>query len=67
MVFETLGLSLYDIIRQNDYKRLPLTIVREVSRQLLESLVFMKSMNLIHTGTFYNYLLLLLLLLLLLV
>lgn len=50
MVFETLGLSLYDIIKQNDYKRLPLIVVRDVSRQLLESLAFLKSMNLIHTG-----------------
>jgi len=49
MVFETLGLSLYDIIKQNHYKRLPLTVVRDVSRQLLESLAFLKTMNLIHT------------------
>ena len=51
MVFETLGVSLYDIVKQNDYKRLPLACVRDVARQLLQALNFLQSINMIHTGT----------------
>jgi serine/threonine protein kinase len=54
MVFERLGLSLYDLIKRNDYKRLPLTVVRSVSKQLLEGLEFLRSINLIHTGMFLS-------------
>lgn len=52
LVFETLGLSLYDVIKNNDYKRLPLSLVRDISRQLLDTMSFLKSINLIHTGWF---------------
>lgn len=50
MVFETLGVSLYDLVKQNDYKRLPLSCVRDVARQLLQALNFLQSINMIHTG-----------------
>jgi serine/threonine protein kinase len=50
MVFETLGVSLYDLVKKNDYKRLPLACVRDVTRQLLQALDFLQSIQLIHTG-----------------
>lgn len=50
MVFETLGVSLYDLVKKNDYKRLPLRCVRDVARQLLLALDFLESINMIHTG-----------------
>mmetsp|Transcript_19155 Transcript_19155/g.32368 ORF Transcript_19155/g.32368 Transcript_19155/m.32368 type:complete len:168 (-) Transcript_19155:136-639(-) len=49
LVFEPLGVSLLDLVKRNDYKRLPLNCVRDVSRQLLEALEFLASMQLIHT------------------
>jgi hypothetical protein len=51
MVFETLGISLYDLVKRNDYKRLPLACVRDVARQLMQALDFLQSIQLIHTGT----------------
>lgn len=51
MVFETLGKSLFDVIKANDYKRLPMPMVRDICRQLIEAMHFLKSVNLIHTGT----------------
>ena len=51
MVFERLGLSLYDLVKRNDFKRFPLSVVRHVSKQLLEGIRFLASINLIHTGT----------------
>jgi len=53
MVFETLGVSLYDLVKQNNYKRLPLSCVRDVSRQLLQALNFLQSINMIHTGNYH--------------
>lgn len=53
MVFETLGVSLYDLVKQNDYKRLPLYCVRDVARQLLTALNFLQSINMIHTGQLF--------------
>jgi serine/threonine protein kinase len=50
MVFERLGLSLYDLIKKNDFKRFPLEVVRDISRQLLQAMDFLKTVNLIHTG-----------------
>lgn len=55
MVFETLGSSLYDIIKKNEYKGLPLFMVRDISRQLLQAMSFLKSVNLIHTGKRFQY------------
>ncbi len=50
MVYEPLGLSLYDLVKKNDYKRFPLDLVRAVAHQILQGIDFLKSMNLIHTG-----------------
>ena len=52
LVFENLAMSLLDLIKMNNYKRLPLDVVRDVSQQLLEAMRFLKSMNLIHTGNY---------------
>lgn len=49
MVFETLGLSIYDLIKRNDYVGFPMAVVKIISRQLLGAMDFLKSMNLIHT------------------
>lgn len=49
MVFETLGMSVYDLIKDNQYAGLPLRHVREIARQLLCAMDFLESMNLIHT------------------
>jgi dual-specificity kinase len=54
MVFETLGISLYDLVKRNDYKPLPLECVRDVARQLMQALDFLQSIQLIHTGTLFN-------------
>lgn len=50
MVFEVLGLSLYDIVKRNDYARLPVDLVRAVGRQLMQALEFLQSIKLVHTG-----------------
>ena len=42
-------MSLYDYLKQHDYVPYPLGHVREFARQLLQSLKFMRSINLIHT------------------
>lgn len=49
MVFEKLGLSLYDFMRRNRYKPFPLPLVRWLGKQLLEGLCFLHNSNLIHT------------------
>jgi hypothetical protein len=36
-VFEMLGPSLYDFLRKNNYRPFPVDLVRELGRQLLES------------------------------
>jgi hypothetical protein len=36
-VFEKLGPSLYDFLRKNSYRSFPIDLVRELGRQLLES------------------------------
>jgi serine/threonine protein kinase len=52
LVFETLGISIYDLIKKNDYTGFPLKHVRDIARQLLGSMEFLESMNLIHTGRY---------------
>eukprot|EP00252_Welwitschia_mirabilis_P021409 TRINITY_DN5497_c0_g1_i4.p1 TRINITY_DN5497_c0_g1~~TRINITY_DN5497_c0_g1_i4.p1 ORF type:complete len:322 (-),score=44.71 TRINITY_DN5497_c0_g1_i4:915-1880(-) len=49
IVFEKLGPSLYDCLKRNDYRPFPLDVVREVGRQLLESVAYMHELNLVHT------------------
>ncbi|XP_058099023.1 serine/threonine-protein kinase AFC1-like isoform X3 [Magnolia sinica] len=49
IVFEKLGPSLYDFLRKNSYRSFPIDLVRELGRQLLESVAFMHDLRLIHT------------------
>ena len=49
MVFEKLGLSLYDFMRRNRYQPFPVPLVRQFGIQLVEGLVFMHRHGLIHT------------------
>ncbi|KAL5711084.1 dual-specificity kinase [Ranunculus cassubicifolius] len=49
IVFEKLGPSLYDFLRKNSYRSFPIDLVRELGRQLLESVAFMHELRLIHT------------------
>uniref|UniRef100_A0A2P2LFD0 dual-specificity kinase n=2 Tax=Rhizophora mucronata TaxID=61149 RepID=A0A2P2LFD0_RHIMU len=49
IVFEKLGPSLYDFLRKNSYRSFPIDLVRELGRQLLESVAFMHDLHLIHT------------------
>mmetsp|Transcript_43947 Transcript_43947/g.73193 ORF Transcript_43947/g.73193 Transcript_43947/m.73193 type:complete len:341 (+) Transcript_43947:162-1184(+) len=49
MVFEKLGLSLYDFLRKNHYKPFNIDLVREFGVQLLESVAFLHDLKLIHT------------------
>lgn len=49
IVFEKLGPSLYDFLRKNSYRSFPIDLVRELGRQILESVAFMHDLHLIHT------------------
>ena len=49
MVFECLGLSLFDFLHKNRYRPFPLQTVRAFGRQLLEAVAFMHSLELTHT------------------
>ncbi|KAK4256643.1 hypothetical protein QN277_006342 [Acacia crassicarpa] len=49
IVFEMLGPSLYDFLQKNNYRPFPVDLVRELGRQLLESVAFMHDLRLIHT------------------
>jgi serine/threonine protein kinase len=49
MVFEKLGCSLYDYLKAHDYQPFPLYCVRAFAWQLLTSLEFLHSIQLIHT------------------
>lgn len=49
LVFEALGSSLYDYVRMNNFKPLPLKCVQAFSQQLLISLRFLHKQRLVHT------------------
>ncbi|XP_024985456.1 serine/threonine-protein kinase AFC3 isoform X1 [Cynara cardunculus var. scolymus] len=49
IVFEKLGPSLFDYLKRNKYCPFPVDLVREIGRQLLESVAYMHSLCLIHT------------------
>mmetsp|Transcript_31694 Transcript_31694/g.83758 ORF Transcript_31694/g.83758 Transcript_31694/m.83758 type:complete len:386 (-) Transcript_31694:440-1597(-) len=49
MVFETLGMSLYDFLKSNDYIPFPLYCVQSFARQMLEAVQFLHEMSLVHT------------------
>ncbi len=48
-VFEKLGLSLYDFLSLNQYRPFKVDVVRDFGRQLLESVAYLHSLELIHT------------------
>ncbi len=50
MVLESLGRSLYDYIKKNDYAPFPHAMALDFTRQMLEAVEFLHSMNLVHTG-----------------
>lgn len=45
---ELLGINLYELIKYNDYKGLPLPLVRHFTKQILEALEFLASKTIIH-------------------
>ncbi|GIL79629.1 hypothetical protein Vretimale_12329 [Volvox reticuliferus] len=49
MVFEKLGLSLFDYMRKNGYKPFPLDLVQDFGRQLLQAVSYMHELRLVHT------------------
>ena len=49
MVFQRLGLSLYDFLRRNSYRPFNIDIVRDFGQQLLRAVHFLHSQKLIHT------------------
>ena len=49
MVCESLGRSLYDYLKKNDYEAFPFGLVRSWTRQMLEALDFLHKMDLCHT------------------
>mmetsp|Transcript_18041 Transcript_18041/g.31642 ORF Transcript_18041/g.31642 Transcript_18041/m.31642 type:complete len:248 (+) Transcript_18041:476-1219(+) len=49
MVFESLGPSLYDFLKRQQYQPFPISCVRDFAEQLLETLEFLHGFRLIHT------------------
>lgn len=49
MVFEPLGCSLYDFVKDHDYRPMPVADIRVIGRQLLHAIAFLHSMRLAHT------------------
>lgn len=49
MVFENLGLSLYDFLKQHKYQPFPMACIQDFAVQLLQTLEFLHSFRLIHT------------------
>lgn len=48
LVFELLSMSLLDILTQNQFRGLPLTVVQRFTRQIISALVAMQDANIIH-------------------
>ena len=49
MCFERLGLSLYDLIKKNNYLGYNIKYVKSFFKQILESIDFLHSLKLTHT------------------
>jgi serine/threonine protein kinase len=49
LVFESLGRSLYDYLKANDYRPFPYAMVVDFARQLLAAVDFLHKMDLCHT------------------
>lgn len=48
LVFELLSMSLLDILTQNQFRGLPLTVVQRFARQIIAALVTLEDANIIH-------------------
>ena len=49
LVFERLGISLYDFLKKHHHDGFPMHIVREIAQQMLHGVAFLHNMHLIHT------------------
>ena len=49
MVFESLGPSMYMLLKKNDYKGLPLKIVQQMAKSILKAVGYLHSIGIIHT------------------
>ena len=49
IIFELLGLSLYDYLKNNSYKGYTMTQVQSFARQIFEGIEFLHRINIIHT------------------
>lgn len=49
LVCELLSFNLYQVMKANDFDGFPSYIVRNVTQQLLEAMVILKSKNIVHT------------------
>ena len=49
LVFEPLGMSLYDLLKRNHHRGFEMAITREFARQLLEAMLFLHEANIVHT------------------
>lgn len=48
IVFELLDINLYELVKTNGFKGLPLNLVRRIALQLLNGLIFLKRQNIVH-------------------
>ena len=49
IIFELLGLSLYDFLKNNSYKGYTMTQVQSFARQIFEGIEFLHRINIVHT------------------
>jgi serine/threonine protein kinase len=45
---ESLGPSLYDVLRMNNLEGMPFNVVMNIAYQLIQALIFLKSVNIVH-------------------
>ncbi len=48
IVFELLGISILDLLAQNQYRGLPMNVVRQYTRQILSAMLLLQDANIIH-------------------
>jgi dual-specificity kinase len=49
IVFELLGLSLYDFLKSNSFKGFTMNQVKHIAKQIFEGIEFLHSINIVHT------------------
>eukprot|EP00742_Colponemidia_sp_Colp-10_P010311 GILJ01011318.1.p1 GENE.GILJ01011318.1~~GILJ01011318.1.p1 ORF type:complete len:375 (+),score=32.29 GILJ01011318.1:26-1126(+) len=49
LVFEKLGMSLYDFIKKNDYQGFPMKVIQDIGKQILSAVSFLHRISLTHT------------------